>query len=131
MKISCSIRKLLAVASLSIMPFLAYAHPLLIVNNTETPISFTVNDKCSNEIGTVKVVGIKNISEDVLNKLCLNYTQPCTITAHNGSQCLGKTVGGMTYNSEHNFTVNGEPNSDVSVTATEDRIIFSTPIRRK
>jgi len=120
---------LVVIASLSLMPLLANAHPLSIVNHTDSQISFTVDNNCSEEIGTVKVVGVKNISEDTLNKLCLNYSQPCAIIAHNGDHCSGKSLGGMTYNSEHEFVIKGSPNSDVSISATEDRIVYTSPIR--
>lgn len=112
------------------MPLLANAHPLSIVNATDSPLSFTVNYKCSEEIGTLQEVEVKAISEETLNKICLNYTQPCTITAHYGDHCAGEPIGGIRYNSEHNFEVNGS-HKNISITATESTLIYTSPIKNK
>lgn len=131
MKLNRRISNIVAITSLSMIPFLANAHPLSIVNNTKSPISFTVNNKCAEEIGTINEVQVKNITEEVLNKLCSNYTQPCTITAHYGSQCVGDPIGGVMYNTEHDFVVNGDVNTNITITASEDTLIYTSSIKHK
>ncbi len=60
MKLNC--KSLLAMgACLSIVSLQAQAHSLAIANSTMSPISFTVNNTCSNEIGVVHEVEIKTI----------------------------------------------------------------------
>ena len=132
MKFNRSMGSLLAMVSLTMLPLIANAHPLSIVNNTNSPLSFTVNNQCSEEIGTLNQIEVKTITEEALNKLCLNYTQPCTINAYYGSHCPGETIGGMTYESEHSFGVRGgSERENISVTAREDTLIYTSALSQK
>ena len=54
---------LITSACLSVMPLLAQAHSLSIVNTTVTPLTFSVNGVCSKEIGTLESTSILNVGE--------------------------------------------------------------------
>jgi hypothetical protein len=116
--------KSIIVASLLTMPLLANAHPLKISNELDSPLTFTVNEQFAEEIGTIDAHAAKEISEETLNKLCLDFTQPCTITAYSGTQSMGERIADMKYNSEHSFEVRTY-SQKVNIMATQSSLIFS------
>ena len=122
---------LLAASAIFSAPFIANAHPLSIANNTNTALSFSVNHICSTEIGTVYENDIKLVSEKQLNKLCNNFSSPCVIEGFKKKHCSGKAVGGMTYNTEHDFIVFGRTGSKISLTGTESSLIYVNAKKRK
>lgn len=117
-------------ACLLCSPLLAQAHHLAISNHTTFPLTFSVNNVCSKDFGTIDEYEIKTISEEMLNKACANYNAPCEIIGYDGKNCTGKSIGGIRYLSEHSFEISwGE--SNVSIGASEDSLFYTEPMARK
>jgi hypothetical protein len=110
------------------MPTLAQAHPLAIANHTDSSISFSVNNICSDDFGTVYENEIKTIPEDILNKACSNYASECEITGYNAKNCSGKPIGGIKYVTEHDIVVFGATDSNISITGTESSLFYISPL---
>lgn len=63
-----------------------------ISNHTNSTLSFTINNVCSNDIGDVYSYSIKTISQATLLKVCGGNL--CRIEGYDQPNCLGNTVGG-------------------------------------
>lgn len=132
MKLSLSrfITALATSACILAIPLQAQAHHLAISNNTPNQLSFSVNNTCSEDFGTVSAYDIKTISEETLNRVCANYASTCEIIGYDEKNCSGKPLGGLRYLSEHSFDV-FSGGGKISVTATESSLFYNSPIARK
>lgn len=124
------LRRIIAGLTILSLPLLAQAHPLSIANGTSSPLSFMVNNVCSNDIGTIYEKEISTVNEETLNKICGQFLFGCEIVGYAGQNCEGQTTGGIRYITEHDVEVFGGE-ARVNVSATESSLIYSEPSARK
>jgi hypothetical protein len=112
---------------------LAEAHPLTINNHTTSPISFSVNNRCAKEFGTVHEFEVVTISAGTLKEVCAS-SSVCEISGYKAERCRGQEIGGIRYlgRAKNNFIVfGGATNSNVSVGATASNLIYESANKHK
>lgn len=117
-------------ACLLSLPLQAAAHPLAISNQTTHALSFSANNVCLEDFGTIHEKEIKTISANRLNKACAAYASTCEIMGYNGRDCTGRAVGGIKYLNKHSFEIIST-DSRMSITGTESSLHYAGPVDHK
>ena len=82
-----------AIAStLLALPGLSFAKDLKVVNNTKKPFSISIGQHCSSIFGFMQPGMTREMSENILSKLCSHHMKDCIAEIHQSRHCSGKMI---------------------------------------
>jgi len=86
------------------MPTVVSANDLHIANETQTNLSFMINNACSSDFAVVQARTIGMIPADAVNRACEYSPSNCTIAMHASDDCSGQLIGKFALDTSNGVT---------------------------